>query len=276
MNNVIFEYKLINIMKSRYLFLSGIFLIFMLITSADKLVDEYKVIKVTGKILYKNSGKEMSTGDIFKSDAPLKFSTENSRAAVISKLKGRFVLAPPSKSQKTNLVPAVNNISSRSGAIVNELDLKNHFSGNYLILDRVELPISESTFPQDKEHFFFLSYQYKGEKIAKKLPSDGNKMILDKSEIFSIDDKPIAPFNTEMALFYRNASTKENMAISKFNPVFPDNESLRKEVKVILNEYSEKTDEKKFNEIKGYLTEFYGKPYDDNLREWLNQFSTNR
>lgn len=248
----------------------------MLITSADKLVDEYKVIKVNGKILYKNSGKEMSTGDIFKANVPLKFSTDNSRAAVISRLKGRFVLAPPSKSQKTNLVPAVNNISSRSGAIVNELDLKNHFSGNYLILDRLELPISESTFPQDKTHFFFLSYQYKDEKIAKKIPSEGSKLILDKTEIFSIDGNPIDPFNTEMVLYYRNSSSKENKMISKFNPIFPDNESLKNEVEVILNEYSEKTDEKKFNEVKGYLTEFYGKPYDDNLHEWLNQFSTDK
>lgn len=260
-------------MKNKYLILSVIAVFFVFLTAADKLADEYKVIKVTGKILYKNSGKEMSTGDIFKSSEPLKFNSENSRAAIISKLKGRFVLVPPSKSQKTNLVPAVNNISSRSGAIVNELDLKNHFSGNYLILDRLELPVSESTFPQDKTHFFFLSYEYKGEKIAKKLPSDGNKLILDKEEIFSIDGKPIAPFNTEMVLFYRDATSKENLMISKFNPVFPDNESLKKEVDVILEEYSDKTEEKKFNEVKGYLTEFYGKPYDENLREWMNEIS---
>lgn len=263
-------------MKSKYLILLGISLFFILTTSADKLADEYKVIKVTGMILYKNSGKEMSTGDVFNSNVPLKFSTDNSRAAIISKLKGRFVLAPPSKSQKTNLVPAVNNISSRSGAIVNELDLKNHFSGNYLILNRLELPINESTFPQDKEHFFFLSYEYKGEKIAKKLPSKGNKVIFDKKDIFSIDGKSIAPFNTEMLLFYRDASSKENMRISKFNPIFPDNESLKKEVEVILDEYSGKTDDKKFNEVKGYLTEFYGKPYDENLRDWMNQFSANK
>lgn len=263
-------------MKSKYLILFGISLVFIILTSADKIADEYKVIKVTGKILYKNTGKEMSTGDVFKSNVPLMFNSDNSRAAIISKLKGRFVLAPPSKSQKTNLVPAVNNISSRSGAIVNELDLKNHFSGNYLILNRLELPVSESTFPQDKEHFFFLSYEYKGEKIAKKLPSNGNKLILDKDEIFSIDGSPIAPFNTEMVLLYRDASSKENMTISKFNPVFPDDESLKKEVEVILNEYSDKTDEKKYNEVKGYLTEFYGKPYDDNLHEWMNQFSSKR
>jgi hypothetical protein len=263
-------------MKSKYLFLTGIFLMTLLLTSADKLLDEYKVIKVTGEILYKNSGKQMSTGDVFKSNSPLKFSSDNSRAAVISKLKGRFLLAPPSETRKTNLVPAVNNISSRSGAIVNELDLKNHFSGDYLILDQLKLPISEKTFPQDDAHFFFLSYEYNGEKIAKKLSSDGNKVIIDKEKVFSIDGDSIDPFNTEMVLFYRDASSKENKMISKFNAVFPDSETLKEEVKVILNEYDEKTDEKKFNEVKGYLTEFYGKPYEDNLREWLSQFSTQK
>lgn len=261
-------------MKNKVLFLSSIFLIFTLITSADKVADEYKVIKVSGEILYKNSGKEMSTGDVFNSNTSLKFNSDNSRAAVISKLKGRFVLAPPSKSKKTNLVPAVNNISSRSGALVNELDLKNHFSGNYLILNRLELPISESTFPQDKQHFFFLSYDYNGEKIAKKLPNEGNKLIFNKNEIFSIDGEKIKPFETEMILLYRDATTKENKTISKFTPVFPDNELLKKEVAVILNEYEDKTEEKKFNEVKGYLTEFYGKPYDDNLKEWLEQVAS--
>ncbi|MDX1653345.1 MAG: hypothetical protein R3277_12685 [Brumimicrobium sp.] len=246
----------------------------LVFTSADALVDEYKVIKVTGKILYKNSGKAMSTGDVFQANTPLKFESDNSRAAVISKLKGRFVLVPPSKSQKTNLVPAVNNISSRSAALINELDLKNHFDGKYLILHKLELPVSESNFPQNKEKFFFLSYLYRNEKIAKKLPSDGNKLIIDENDLFTIDGKKINPFNTKMTLYYRNEETKENTLITTFEPLFPDYENLKKEVKVILDEYSNKDDELKFVEVKGYLNEFYGKTYDENLKNWLTQFNS--
>lgn len=244
------------------------------LVSADKVVDEYKVIKVIGKIVYKKSGKSMSTGDIFKSDSPLIFKTDNSRAAVISKAKGRFVLAPPSRKQTTNLVPAVNTISSRSGAIVNALDLKRHFEGDYLIIDEVAVPVSPQTFPQDEKHFFFLSYQYNGEKIMKKLEHRGEKLVINRDDVFTIDGKSIKPFDTKMTLYYRDASTKENMKLSTFNGVFPRIPALEEEVRVILDEYKGKSDSEQFDQVKGYLTEFYGKPFDQSLRNWLDAMNS--
>tara|TARA_B100000508_G_scaffold114604_1_gene93462 strand:- start:10342 stop:11130 length:789 start_codon:yes stop_codon:yes gene_type:complete len=242
--------------------------------SADKAVDEYKVIKVIGDIVYKRSGKSMSTGDVFKSDASLVFKTNNSRAAVISNLKGRFILAPPSKEQKTNLVPAVNSISSRSGAIVNALDIKNHFQGEYLIIDEVAVPVSPQTFPQDKTHFFFLSYEYNGEKIMKKLQNRGEKLVINKKSVFSIDGKPIKPFDTDVTLYYRDATSKENTKLSTFKMIVPDEEDLKQEVEVILDEYKDKSESEQFDQVKGYLTEFYGKPFDESLRNWMESFDT--
>ncbi len=241
--------------------------------SADKVVDEYKVIKVIGKITYKKSGQEMSTGDVFKSSASLVFKSDNSRAAVISRVKGRFVLAPPSKAQTTNLVPAVNTISSRSGAIVNELDVKRHFEGDYLIIDEVAVPVSPQTFPQDEQHFFFLSYEYDGEKIMKKLGNRSEKLVINKKEVFSIDGKSIDPFDTEMTLYYRDAKSKENTKLSTFSLVVPDEELLKREVSVILSEYSDKPEDEQFKQVKGYLTEFYGKPFDQSLKNWLKDLS---
>jgi hypothetical protein len=242
--------------------------------SADKTVDEYKVIKVIGKIVFKQSGDAMSTGDVFKSDAPLIFKSDNSRAAVISKNKGRFVLAPPARKQTTNLVPAVNSISSRSGAIVNSLDVQRHFEGDYLIIDKVSVPVSPQTFPQDKNHFFFISYTYEGEDIMKKLGNNGEKLLIDRDELFTIDGEPIPPFNTEMTLFYRDATEKSNTKLSTFRGVFPKEEELEREVGVILAEYKDKSEEDQFQQVKGYLTEFYGKPYDQSLRDWLQTISS--
>lgn len=241
--------------------------------SADKVVDEYKVIKVIGKIMYKQSGKAMSTGDVFRSSASLVFKSDNSRAAVISRVKGRFVLAPPSKAQTTNLVPAVNTISSRSGAIVNDLDVKRHFEGDYLIINEVAVPVSPQTFPQDEQHFFFLSYMYEGEKIMKKLGNRGEKLIINKSDVFSIDGEPIEPYDTEMTLYYRDAKSKENTKLSTFTMVVPDEELLEKEVSVILKEYEDKPSDEQFKQVKGYLTEFYGKPFDQSLKSWLAQLT---
>ncbi|MGM0479024.1 MAG: hypothetical protein ACQERC_07350 [Bacteroidota bacterium] len=251
---------------------SVLVVISVLFLSADAAVDEYKVIKVMGDIIYKNSGKHMETGDVFEASIPLEFKTEKSRAAVISKNKGRFVLAPPSKSQTTNLVPAVNTISSRSGAIVNAMDMRKHFEGEYLIIDRVEIPVSSESFPQDDQHFFFMSYQYNEEKIMKKLEGENGKLIIDRSELFTIDGTEIDPFNTEMNLYYRDANAKENTQVAMFEGVFPSEELLEKEVAVILEEYEDFDKQEKFKQVKGYLTEFYGKPFDPSLKDWLSAF----
>ncbi len=63
------------------------------------LADKYKVIKVNGQILFQYSKSEMKSGDFFVSGTPLSFATQQSRAAVVSKVKGRFVISPSSKGQ---------------------------------------------------------------------------------------------------------------------------------------------------------------------------------
>ncbi len=45
----------------------------------------------------------MLTGDQFLSDEKLSFSTQDSRAAVISKVNDRFVLTPDAKGLKKNV-----------------------------------------------------------------------------------------------------------------------------------------------------------------------------
>jgi len=232
-------------------------------------VDEYRVIKVNGQIIYKKSGKDMSTGDVFKSDLPLLFKTESSHAAIISRIKGRFVLSQAQAGSKTNLVPAVNNMSSRSGAIINELDVKNHFVGKYLVLDEVKVEISPKAYLQDASHFFFLQYDYKGEKIMKKLAHADNQLILNENEIFTIDGERVETIETQMSLYYRDAAEKKNTFISKFEPIFPNSKELSLELEVILQEFNGESDEKRFEEVKSYLNEFYGKPQDENLKLWM-------
>lgn len=251
-------------------FLVITFLLFSMTSSHLYNVDEYRVIKVNGQIIYKKTGRDMSTGDVFKSDLPLVFKTESSHAAIISKIKGRFVLSQANTGSKTNLVPAVNNMSSRSGAIINELDVKNHFSGKYLILNKVEVDISPKAYTQDASHFFFLQYQYEGEKIMKKLGSIENKLVLNEEEIFTIDGNRVPTINTEMTLYYRDATEKRNVFVSKFEPIFPNSEELALELDVIMLEFQGESEEKKFDEVKSYLNEFYGKPQDENLKEWLS------
>lgn len=228
--------------------------------------DQYKVIKVDGQIVFQKTNVDMKQGDIFMSGTPISFKTPQSRAAVISNLKGRFVLSASEQGQ-TNILPATNNVSSRAGALINMIDLQNHFSGKYLVIGTMKLQLGAEAFPMDEQNFFYLTYDHNGELIRKKLSNEGDHLVLNKEEIFKVDGKAIEVTEKEMTLFYRQGT--ESKKIGTFTPVFPDPALLKDEVTIILGEYAEKDAGTQIKEITSYLNEFYGNPQKDNLGEWL-------
>ncbi len=230
--------------------------------------DKYKVIKVDGKIVFENTRESMKKGDIFLSGMALSFETPQSRAAVISSIKGRFVLSASQKGQ-TKILPAANNISSRAGALINMIDLQNHFSGKYLVLGKSELQLGQEAFPMNEESFFYLTYTHNDEQIRKKLSSNGDKLILDKEEIFKIDGEAIPVEEKQMTLYYR--SDGKSSKVNTFTPVFPDLNDLKEEVEIILSEYGEKDNKTKIKEVTSYLNEFYGNPQKDDLAAWMKE-----
>jgi hypothetical protein len=228
--------------------------------------DQYKVIKVDGQIVFQKTNTDMKQGDVFMPGTALNFKTTQSRAAVISNIKGRFVLSASEQGQ-TNILPAANNVSSRAGALINLIDLQNHFSGKYLVIGTMKLQLGKEAFPMDDANFFYLTYDYNGELIRKKLVNEGEFLVLNKEEIFKVDGKAIEVTEKEMTIFYRQGT--ESKKIGTFTPVFPDMTVLKDEVEIIMGEYAEKDAATQIKEITAYLNEFYGNPQKDNLGEWL-------
>jgi len=228
--------------------------------------DQYKVIKVDGKIIFQKTLVDMKQGDVFMPGTPLDFTTPASRAAVISNLKGRFVLSAAEEGQ-TNILPATNNVSSRAGALINLVDLQNHFSGKYLVIGEMKLQLGKEAFPMDDANFFYLTYYHNEESIRKKLTSQDDYLILNKEEIFKVDGQSIPVTEKEMVLFYRQGT--ESKKIGTFTPVFPELTNLKGEVEVIMSEYADKDAATRIKEITAYLNEFYGNPQKDNLGVWL-------
>jgi hypothetical protein len=224
---------------------------------------------ISPKIIYVKTGSSMKMGDVFAPATNLKFKTNESRAAIISKIKGRFILTAGQTGSRSNLLPAMNNISSRAGALLNIIDLQNHFQGKYVVLGKMKLKIGEDAFPMDKNHFFYLQFDYNGETIRKQLPIEDGKMVLNKPDIYKIDGKAIDGDISEMTLYYRDQEKKTSSKINSFHPVFPDAQILKDELNIIISEYSDKEADKKKSEITSYINEFYGKPDKDNLAEYL-------
>lgn len=228
--------------------------------------DKFNVINVQGKIVFENSGAEMKRGDVYVSGMNLNFIDNKSRAAIVNKSQGRYVLTGSSKG-KVKVLPAANNISSRSGALLNVIDLKKHFADRYLILKRSEVQIGKEAFPMGNKEFFYLTFEHNGEEIAKKLRNEDDMLILDKDEIFKVDGKAIPYEEKEMTLYYRKDG--KGMKINTFVPVFADNDQLVAEVKILLQSYEDVSDEEKVKEVTSYLNEFYGNAHKANLKSWL-------
>lgn len=240
----------------------------------ELVVDEFSVIKVIGGIKHAKTNKALFTGDKVYSNEKLKFAESSSKAALISKEKGRFMLnANPSGTVKEGLLPAMNNVSSRAGALLNSVDIKKHFADKYLILSGYEVEISSVSYPMDADHFFYLKFNYNGEEISKKLSFSEGKLKLDQSEILKIDGKSISlKEGTKVELVYRNAKDKTSESLAVFEPVFTNEKALKDECKLIVSELgADANAEIKKDQLLAYLTENYGKPNQENFNNWLKQ-----
>ncbi len=257
----------------KYSILSILFLATILMAFKRDVVlktDDYKVIKVQGNIVFKNTGKAMSQGDVFKENTVLNFASDDAKATVINADKGRFVLTKSAKG--SNLIPAINNIASRSGAILNLIDLQNHFEGKLAIIDGMKIKIASTDFKMDDNSFFYLEYKYKGEIIPKKLGHVGDSLVIDKAQVYKVDGTLIsAPDSPEVTLKYRNSKENKNTTISTFNLVFPNSDELKGEISIILDEMKSKSIDKKIDEVVSYVNEFYGKPDKSNVKYWVGK-----
>jgi len=230
--------------------------------------NEYTVLTVQGRIIFQQTGKDMTRGDVYVTGTPLDFTDESSRAAIVNEVNGRYVLS--ASKGKLKVLPAANNVSSRSGALLNIIDLKNHFTGRYLVLDVAKIPIDMESFPLSETAYFYLTYEHNGEVIPKRLSWEGvtNEIILDANEIYKIDGNSIPVTEKEMTLYYKSDKTYK---INTFTPVFADEPVLKEEVSILLKSLKEADNTKKISEVTAYLNDFYGNPSKENLAVWLKK-----
>jgi len=250
--------------------------VFLIMSISGLYAQDYRVIKVDGSILYKKNDNPLEKGNSFADGEEFLFKTNNSRAAVIKPGKGRFILKPDNSDlafAKANLAPAMSHMSSRSGALINRVDLENYFSGKYVILDEVKLKINKDVFLMDGNKYFYISYTYKGERIDKLLSYNADTLIINKTELLKVDGELILGSDvSDMALKYMNGTENNGrVTISTFTPIFPDKAMLKEEIQIVLEGYDKADNKEKLREAKSYINDFYGKANDDNVEEWIKK-----
>lgn len=266
----VFKYKAMKI--------SVLIFSFIMITFLGFAQNLYKVISVNGEILAKKANVKLQSGVEVKSDDNFAFLLPNSRAALINSKYGRIILTEQNANDafsKAAFAPAISTVKTR-GAISNFIatkpELVSLFSDSLVIIDKLEVKISNALFPMNSNAYFFIRYSYKGEEINKRLTFKSDTLILDKNELYTIDGAPIPnPDVHAMKLYYYEIMGENAKAtfISSFNLVFVSSEKLKSEVKVIIDAMQKEHYDKILSEVYDYVNSFYGSMDKAYLEKWL-------
>lgn len=245
--------------------------------------DNYVAVHVRGKILINDNQAVLKMGDKFTDEDKVVFSSANAMAVVMSSSRGRLILKNE-KSEETSEIsylvasivsPTKGQLSTRSGKILNYVDLKNHISQeSFVILDTTRIQISNNLYLLDEKHFFFLTYNYNNELINKKLNQDGQEILFDRM-ICAIDGKPINAEDINSArLFYYNAEEKVKLEIGSMNLVFIDSIMLKKQLQFLIDVNDQPIDLQSSSwvtEFQGFISDSYGFVSKESVQNWINK-----
>jgi len=252
----------------------------IIIISSVSAQSAFKVISVNGEILAKKANVKLQNGLEVKSDDNFSFIVPNSRAALINPDLGRVILTEQNATNafaKAAFAPAISTVKTRGsidGIITTKMQLSTFFSETILIIDRLDMRISDIVFPMNDKGYFFIRYMYKGEEINKKLSFKSDTLIIDKKDLFTIDGNPIPnPDVNEMKLYYYEIVGDNAKAsfINSFNIVFISNEQLKNEVDVIVGSLKGKPYDKVLSEVSDYINSYYGSMEPSYIESWLNK-----
>lgn len=184
---------------------------------------------------------------------------------------------------KSYFVPSPKFPATRDGILNNKIDVFNHFRATakrdihlkpYLVLGTSKIEISPEVYPLNNGSHFFIRYIYHGEEINKKIPSQGNFISITRDNLYRIDDRTVSGDGIEkvMQVYYYNSHKNKSILIADFQPVFPDEKKLIKEVSALISALKTAGRSSEIvDEVLSFLYEFYGTPYKDNVKAWLEK-----
>lgn len=208
---------LIRKLSSLRFFRSASILILLLCSFSITYAEKYKILYVSSPGSVSVSGQAKAKGDTLLSGDIIKWKSAEQALKVVDLNSGKQrVIASTSANNKKNITLASYLLSSkkmatRDGEINTPEALAAALPDSLLLLDVIQI---HCNIPQDDNRFFFINYDYNGERINKKLPATYGLFTIDRS-IFTIDGNVIAPFSTSVGIYYRDAKAKRNKIIGE-------------------------------------------------------------
>ena len=162
-------------------------------------------------------------GDKFSENSAINWDSPRQAIKVLNLLNDRqelIVAEKYNKMESKNLKTyflAQNQLSTRKGAALNAMELGLILNDTYYLLDPI---IVETKLPVNDTHFFFVTYEYEGESINKKLPVVGASLVFDNS-LFMIDGSPIEPHDLNISVWYMDTQNQNRTLIADKMVIVP-------------------------------------------------------
>lgn len=271
-------------MKKKLIILS------LLLAISPVIYAQYQVLKVIGGIRLADHSTLVKQGMKIAPEDVLIFGSATDKISLIIPGKGRYnVLGIKAKRDtkgrlaamvKEALVTPEGQAANFRGQITNAEQLTAFFTANqekddpgkFLIIEKGEYTLRLKEYPMSEQQFFFISYQYQGETINKKLAFDTTTFYID-AHIFQVDGAAISQEEvSEIKLMYVDLKDGNKVLIANFDPVFAEKESIVTEVKQVIEGFPKASPEELFKKhVFSYLAEFYGQPDPAQIKQLLQK-----
>lgn len=254
--------------------------VLILFISVPLFGQSYTVIHTIGKILDTSTNTYLKKGSKLNESAKLTFETKGARAAVLSSSRGRFIVQETSSSGSQSdlaytlssvIAPVRGRLSTRAGAINNQLDFEKHFSDGPIAIvgGSYQVDVSETAYPVNTSRFFYAQYSYNGERINKKLGSVEGVLVFEASTLYSVDGNSVdAAATSDGQLYYFDSDKSESTLVTtyEFNVVSSD------DLKSLLETLNDLFWEDRIDALHEIVTDLFGKCAKESIRTEIESF----
>ncbi|MDE5813162.1 MAG: hypothetical protein K2H72_02650 [Muribaculaceae bacterium] len=195
--------------------MKGIFLAFTaILASALMIKADFRIVFLNTPTVSVN-GKEMKVNDVFPEKSAIKWSSPKQAMKIVDTQSGKQRLIVAEQYQKSkaadvmSFIKGVKHLSSR-GSANNVVTLRNMMTDHFYFTDSISFT---TDFKTDRDHFFFVSYEYEGEEINKRIHNHNGTFSI-SGDIFTIDGKQIPQFDVILSLHYLDLKANKSTLIT--------------------------------------------------------------
>lgn len=162
-------------------------------------------------------GRQLSRGDTFSDRAVISWQSDRQamKAMNTATLQQRLFVSADFERVKARTLGTYlsgrKHLSSRDGELSTPAALGTYLDDTFFFTDSITI---QTAMPTDAQHFFYISYPYAGETINKLIPNRDGAFTV-SADIFTIDGRPIPPFETDLAVYYLDQQAEKLTLITR-------------------------------------------------------------